>query len=324
MDIGGTYLTNRVRIEGVGAPFVSFGTGRTEPWSPHRHYYSVTAVVTFDGAHGTIQVFDPLETTTVSLAGQQRPLAADLTAPAALLITETQPQSFGLAALLDTDKFEKSAKLVMVAPYRANRIPLIFIHGLGDSPVTWVPMINGLNASPEIRAKYQVWVFRYPSGLPYPLSAALFRDYLGAVYKKYPETPKAILIGHSMGGLVADMMIRDSNGDQYTKDVLGMPLDQFKIDPSQVETIRKSLVFKPSPYVNKVIFIATPHRGADMASNPLGRLGASLISLPKNLVMLGPKLVAKATASNGEEMIDRFPNSIDTLRPEARIVVAMK
>ena len=178
MDIGGTYLTNRVRIEGVGAPFVSAGVGRNEPWAPNKHYYSVTAVVTtFTGAHGTIQILDPMETTKVSLAGQERPLAADLTAPAALLITETQPQKFGLAALLNTDKFSTSAKLVMVGPYRTNRIPIIFIHGLGDSPVTWVPMINGLNASPEIRAKYQVWVFRYPSGLPYPLSAALFREY---------------------------------------------------------------------------------------------------------------------------------------------------
>jgi pimeloyl-ACP methyl ester carboxylesterase len=61
-------------------------------------------------------------------------------------------------------------------------------------------MINGLNASPEIRKKYQVWVFRYPSGLPYTLSSALFRRYLAAIYQKYPNTPKAILIGHSIGG----------------------------------------------------------------------------------------------------------------------------
>ena len=323
MDIGGTYLTNRVRIEGVGAPFVSAGVGRNEPWAPNKHYYSVTAITTFNGSHGTIQIMDPIETTKITLAGQSRPLAADLTAPAALLITETQPQSFGLNALLDTAKFEKSAKLVMVGPYRTNRIPLIFIHGLGDSPITWVPMINGLNACPEIRAKYQVWVFRYPSGLPYPLSAALFRDYLTMVYSKYPNTPKAILIGHSMGGLVADMMVRDSKGEQFSQDVLGHPLADFQVEPEQAEAIHKSLVFTPSPHVGKIIFIATPHRGADMASNPLGRLGASLIQLPATLVKMGPKLVAKMTASNGEQVVARFPNSIDTLRPEAKVVVAM-
>jgi pimeloyl-ACP methyl ester carboxylesterase len=323
MKIGGTYLTNRVLIQGVGAPFVSAGIGRNEAWEPHKHYYSVTAILTFSGTHGTLQILDPGATTTVTLAGKSRPVAADLTAPEALLIAETQPQKFGLSSLLHTDKFTKSAKVVMVAPYRINRIPIIFIHGLADSPVTWVPMINGLNASPEIRKKYQVWVFRYPSGLPYTLSSALFRRYLAAIYQKYPNTPKAVLIGHSMGGLVADMMIRDSAGNQYCDDVLGKPLDQFQIEPDQLRIIKESLIFKASTHVSKVIFIATPHKGAEMASGPIGRLGSRLVRLPAKLVAIGPGLVEKATATNGKKIVGRFPNSIDTLRPEARSVVAM-
>jgi hypothetical protein len=87
--------------------------------------------------------------------------------------------------------------------------------------------------------------------------------------------------------------------------------------------IREALVFKADPNISKVIFIATPHRGADMASNPIGRLGAALINLPANLVKAGPKIIEKMGATNGEEVVDRFPNSIDTLRPEARIVTAM-
>lgn len=323
MDIGGTYLTNRVRIEGIGAPFVSAGVGRGEAWAPNKHYYAVTAVFTFSGTHGTIQILDPMETIKVKLAGQSRPLAADLTAPAALLITETQPEKYGINALLNTNEFEKSAKLVMVGPYRTNRIPIIFIHGLADSPVTWVPMINSLNASPEIRGKYQIWVFRYPSGLPFPLSAALFREYLDTIYQKYPNTPKAILVGHSMGGLVADMAIRDSNGEKFASELLGKPLDQFEIEPEQRKVITSSLVFKASPYIGKVIFVAVPHRGANMASDPIGRLGASLIKLPVTLVTMGPKLIANATASDGEKLVARFPNSIDTLRPEAKVIVAM-
>jgi pimeloyl-ACP methyl ester carboxylesterase len=323
MDIGGSYLTQRVLIKGIGATFVSAGEGRNENWAPHKHYYCVTAIITFAGNHGTIQILDPVETTTVTLAGQDRPVAADLTAPLALLITETQPQKYGLSSLLNTDKFEDSAKLVMAGPYRTNRIPVIFIHGLGDSPVTWIPMINGLNASPEIRNKYQIWVFRYPSGLPYPLSADLLRQSLDAVYQKYPNTPKAILVGHSMGGLVADMLIRDSGGYKYSTDVLGKPLNQFQIEPDELKVIQGSLVFKASPHVSRVIFIATPHRGSDIASNPIGRLGAALVSLPAKLVGLGPKLVAKITATNGEKVVARFPNSIDTLRPNARIIVAM-
>jgi pimeloyl-ACP methyl ester carboxylesterase len=323
MKIGGTYLTNRVLIQGVGAPFVSAGIGRNEAWEPHKHYYSVTAILTFSGNHGTLQILDPGATTTVTLAGKSRPVAADLTAPEALLIAERHPEKFALSSLLHTDKFAKSARVVMVAPYRTNRIPIVFIHGLADSPVTWVPMINGLNASPEIRKKYQLWVFRYPSGLPYTLSSALFRRYLEAIYQKYPNTPKAVLIGHSMGGLVADMMIRDSAGTQYCDDVLGKPLDQFQIEPDQLKTVKESLIFNASTHVGKVIFIATPHKGADMASGLIGRLGSRLVRLPAKLVAIGPALVDKASATNGKKVMGRFPNSIDTLRPESRSVVAM-
>ena len=323
MKIGGTYLNSRVLVHGIGAPFVSAGVGRNEPWEPDKHYYSVTAILTFSGNHGTIEIVDPETTTTVTLAGKSLPVAADLTAPEALLIAETHPEKFALSSLLHTDKFPKAAKVVMIAPYRTNRIPIIFIHGLADSPVTWVPMINGLNASPEIRRKYQIWVYRYPSGLPYTLSAALFRRYLGVIYHKYPNTPKAVLIGHSMGGLVADMMIRDSAGNQYCDEVLGKPLEQFQIAPDELKIVKESLIFKASTHVSKVIFLATPHKGAEMASNFIGRIGSRLVRLPAKLVAIGPGLVEKGAASNGKKVVSRFPNSIDTLRPQARSVVAM-
>src|SRR5260370_6927286 len=60
-----------------------------------------------------------------------------------------------------------------------------------------------------------------------------------------------------------------------------------------------------------------------MASNPIGRLGSTLVRLPANLVAIGPGLVEKTTATNGKKVVGRFPNSIDTLRPQARSVVAM-
>jgi hypothetical protein len=56
---------------------------------------------------------------------------------------------------------------------------------------------------------------------------------------------------------------------------------------------------------------------------PIGRLGSRLVSLSPKLVAIGPGLVEKATATNGKKIVGRFPNSIDTLRPEARSVVAM-
>jgi pimeloyl-ACP methyl ester carboxylesterase len=323
MEIGGTHFTERVRIDGVGAPFVSTGPGRNEHWATQHHYFAVTAEFTCSGNHGTIEVVDPIETTRTKLAGQNRPVAADLSAPLALGITETQDQSIGVMRLLRTDRFMHAATLMMIGPYRPNRIPVILIHGLGDAPMTFTALANGLNASPEIRDKYQLWVFQYPSGLPFPYSASLLREALREVYQEYPDTPKATLIGHSMGGLVSDLMVRDS-GTKYAQDVLGKPLDQFHFNPDQLKIMNAALVFKASPNVARVIFIATPHRGAEMASGLLGRIGAALVRLPGNLIMIGPKLVSQLQANKEEELLDRFPNSIDTLRPNARVIVAME
>jgi pimeloyl-ACP methyl ester carboxylesterase len=173
------------------------------------------------------------------------------------------------------------------------------------------------------RAEEVIAFYNYAVAMPYTLSSALFRRYLAAIYEKYPDTPNAILIGHSMGGLIADVMIRDSAGSQYCDEVLGKPLDQFQIEPGQLKIIKESLIFKASTHVDEVIFIATPHKGSDLARNPIGRLGSRLVSLPAKLVAIGSGLVEKASVTNGKKVVARFPNSIDTLRPDARSIVAM-
>jgi pimeloyl-ACP methyl ester carboxylesterase len=322
LEIGGTYFPDRVRIEGIGMPLVSKGPGRTEPWAPDKHYFGVTALARISGSNCSIEICDPGLTTTTTLAGKSRPLATDFSAPMALGITKERPQKFGLLGLLRTDRYMQAAKLMMVEPYRPNRQPVILVHGLMDSPISWTPMINALYANPEIRRKYQIWVFRYPSGLPFPMSASLLRQELAAVYRKYPDTPKAILIGHSMGGLLSHMLICDS-GNDFCQDVLGKPLDQFPVEADEYSTIHDALYFKTSPYVAKVIFLATPHRGAQMASGLLGRVGAALVRMPGNLVKLWPKVIGRMTETEGESLLRRFPTSIDTLRPEARAVKAL-
>ena len=83
-ETGGTYFLDRVRIEGIGAPLVSTGPGRTEPWAPNRHYFGVTALARITGSKSRIEIIDPSLMPTVSFAGKTRTLAADFSAPMAL------------------------------------------------------------------------------------------------------------------------------------------------------------------------------------------------------------------------------------------------
>ena len=53
---------------------------------------------------------------------------------------------------------------------------MLVVHGLMDSPATWTPMINALRGDEQIRQNCQFWIYSYPSGYPYPHSAAILRS----------------------------------------------------------------------------------------------------------------------------------------------------
>ncbi len=74
-------------------------------------------------------------------------------------------------------------------------------------------MINALRSDHEVREHYQFWVFSYPSGYPYPYSAALLRKELDGVDHVFPDHKPIVLVGHSMGGTISRLMITDS-GDK--------------------------------------------------------------------------------------------------------------
>ena len=67
----------------------------------------------------------------------------------------------------------------------------------------WAPVVKGLMAVPEIRERYQLWFFDYPTGQPIPLSALQLREALDEALLTHRVKPSLILIGHSMGGILA-------------------------------------------------------------------------------------------------------------------------
>ena len=95
--------------------------------------------------------------------------------------------------MLNPEKFAYTERFVQVQPYDPNKIPVVFVHGLQDTPVSWVPMVNALWADPVLRRNYQVCVFSYPSGYPIPYSALLLRRELDALDRTFPITDRSSL-----------------------------------------------------------------------------------------------------------------------------------
>ena len=65
-----------------------------------------------------------------------------------------------------------------------------------------------------------------------------------------------------------------------------MPIEKIEkdISKSQKQFLTEVLLFKELPFVQRMIFMATPHRGSEIAAWSLVRWSNSLITLPKNLV----------------------------------------
>ena len=52
--------------------------------------------------------------------------------------------------------------------------------------------------------------YSYPSGYPYPYSAAILRQQLDAAERKFPLRKRMVVIGHSMGGCITRLLITDT------------------------------------------------------------------------------------------------------------------
>jgi hypothetical protein len=75
--------------------------------------------------------------------------------------------------------------------------------------------------------------------------------------------------------------------------------------------------------VQRVIFISTPHRGSELASNWIGRMGAALVRTPQLLTSIYASTKPLLVADPAARPLNRMPNSVDTLEPNDRFVKAV-
>ncbi|MCK9587793.1 MAG: alpha/beta hydrolase [Terrimicrobiaceae bacterium] len=145
-----------------------------------------------------LKFLDPTTVRSVDSDGRSRPLAAGFSAP---LVDRTRDIREALLALQGLVHPEvRDAALGMLQPYDSSRIPVVFIHGLMSHPRMWRDVINSLMADPKISARYQFWVYYYPTGWPIAYSAMRLRDELAAVDRAVGRQKDIVLVGHSMGG----------------------------------------------------------------------------------------------------------------------------
>lgn len=323
LDFEGSLAQRPAIKEGAGAPFlaiISAPPTENESFDKNLRYRNVTAVIHFKGNSATVELEDPYVTENVTIGSRRYPLHADFGANVSYALSTTRVDKLGLARLLNPERFNTTCRLTQLQPYDPDRIPVLMIHGLQSTPATWVPMYFELMKDPQIRERYQFWVFSYSSGYPYPYSAALLRKELDRMNRAHPGHKNIVIMGHSMGSLVTRLMVTNV-GDSMWIEFFGKPPSETKISGESREILEESLVFNSRPEVDRVIFFSGPHRGSVIATSWIGRLGAKLVRAPAFIADTRDAIVSISRADPSALALNRAPNSIDTLAPNNRFVL---
>ena len=210
--------------------------------------------------------------------GKSPSLATDTTLPLAMLLSQTRFVPEQYRGLFSPEHFTGTRGLFLLEPYDPDKIPILMIHGLMSSPLTWKSLTNALLADPYVRTHYQIWHYVYPTGESLFYAAKGLRDALDALKRgltvaHLPRPKPMVVIGHSMGGLLAKSLVCDSRNELWNA-VFTVPPERLVVGGAASSDLRGSFFFRTRKDSAKVIFMAIPQRGSTLAANWIGRLGS--------------------------------------------------
>ncbi|MFO7902154.1 MAG: esterase/lipase family protein [Planctomycetota bacterium] len=341
-----TGLKNHHHSYGLGVPIMGI-RGGGDPSDPVEQYYPstlcfpLTAFLRIVPGHGgrrasptrrcVLELFDPLDSNHTVVADRLVPLETDISTALGYELDQEAENNDSLIAtigLLNPAQTQDVKGLYMVEPYDPDKIPVLMVHGLWSSPMTWMEMFNDLLAYPEIRSNYQFWFYLYPTGEPFWYAADQLRDDLMEVrhvldpHRANPTFEQMVLVGHSMGGLVSLMQTLES-GDHFWNLLSEKPFSEWNVDPELRDRVAGTVFFRPNPMVRRVITIGTPHRGSEFANEYTRFLAHKLIKLPSNLLWMTQQLAIQNPGFFRDTELLTISTSIDSLAPDSPIFPAM-
>ena len=279
---------------------------------------------------GRLEVYAADHASTVTVDGQVQPLEYDPTAALAYQLDKSPLYAMEIAAFLRAGVFAQHMPrdrtqdgLFMLHPYSPGKIPVVLVHGTLSSPVRWAELVNELEGDPRIRQRFQIWIFLYDTGNPIAYSAGRLRAALTATLQeldpegKDPALRRMVVIGHSQGGLLTKLTAIDS-GTRFWDRFSSKPFDAIEVNPETRDLLKQSAFYTPLPFVERVVFVATPHHGALLATGRVGATAAWLVTLPVGLLGQLAQAAQAATMTGDEKLIAVLltpPTAIDNMNP---------
>lgn len=333
-------ISSRVRSSGLGMPLMAVAseTAFGKSWPPYYARQLKVPATAFLRVHGTLadmrgdelkatlELYCPFQVTAVKIHNQTVPLETDLTAHMAYNLEGAEVWHTELSQFLSGHQFIKTG-VYLPRPYEPGKIPVVLVHGTSGSPGRWTELVNGLQADPVVRQQYQFWTFIYNSGQPIAYSAMLFRDSLESVVqqldpeKKDPALRRTVVVGHSQGGLLARLSVVHS-GDHLWRAASDKEFDTLNVSPETRSMLERAFFFEPSPYIQRVVFVSTPHRGSYRVNNAVNNLIAFLVKPPVEILRIGTDFVIRNPDASPRHLRD-VPTSVAAMKPGSPFLGAL-
>lgn len=308
-DVNIESLQERYTLPGLGVPMVGVipaanvnKVGNQYAIETRGTIQALTVLVEFpkSGEHrAVIRMIPRNRKETYKVGKLTYPLAADISASIEVYWNLTRVKEDRMLGMLRPQELRDTQGLSCMDAYNPNKIPVILTHGLMSSAGTFDNLVNRLLADPEIRANYQFWYYNYPTGVAWTVSAGDYRESIDKVRNEVDPDhtnknwDRMVVVGHSMGGLITHysqcvepwLMLRDR---KIGKLDMNAYLDARYIDErlpfaKKHTELQKDYYFRPVEAA-RVIYLATPHRGAPMAQYTITGWLMKLIELPQTIV----------------------------------------
>lgn len=238
-----------------------------------------------NGQNFKIKIYDPYKVEKINIEGKDYSLAANFSAPYGLWLAENNLGAAAYLTLIDRNQRLTTPHLYMLEPYNPHKKVIVLIHGLASSPEAWIAVTNEIMGDKILREQYQVWQVFYSTNMPILESRfqiyALLKQAFGSLNPKDQAANNAVLIGHSMGGIISRLLV--SNAD-ISKDALPMMSQHEQARMRKHPVIGERLKMQAIPNFDRVIFLAAPHRGTSYADRWFTLTARKIIRLPSTFL----------------------------------------
>ncbi len=150
-------LRNEYKIAGKGTPLVVYAKNpETTPEEKHYPASGIALGITAVEEERREQVpllrlYDSYDPIVVRASTGPDPIAANYTATLAVLYSRARKVAgSATASFLRPDNPRFATGIYMIHPYDPNKVPVLFIHGLISSPISWQDLANDLCSDPKI------------------------------------------------------------------------------------------------------------------------------------------------------------------------------